>query len=318
MKRISLGHETHVGLVRTANQDRYIAKLAPHLPLNIDALIAVADGMGGHKGGEVASKLAVEAVLEALTTSNPDDSSTNQDILTRKLKQAVLFANNKIYNAAKDPNFQGMGTTLTVIVIKDMQAILAHVGDSRAYLVRHGEICQLTNDHSWVEEQVRAGIMSPEAASEDPRRNILTRAVGTNPTVEVETSVVNLEQNDTLLLCSDGLHSLVNNHEIFTIVDSFNPAKACVRLVAAANERGGNDNTTVVISKIVQVQKRSQSREKTAVLQSSKTVYRSRRSVKNLISLLLKNVVNIPFFVLKTPFWVCFKTIKFVKSKGHS
>ena len=318
MKRISLGHETHVGLVRTSNQDRYIAKKAPHLPSNASALIAVADGMGGHKGGEVASELAVEAVLEVLTTSNSKGSSTNQDRLTGTLKEAVLFANNKIYNAAKDPNLQGMGTTLTTIVIKDMQAFLAHVGDSRAYLVRQGEMCQLTNDHSWVEEQVRAGLMSPEAASEDTRRNILTRAVGTNPTVEVETSVVDLQQNDTLLVCSDGLHSLVNNDEIFRIVDSFNAAKACSRLITAANDRGGNDNITVVISKIGQVQARSQSREKTAVLQSNKTVYKSRRSVKHLITLLLKNVVNVPFFVLKTPFWICFKAIKFVKGKGHS
>jgi protein phosphatase len=226
-----------VGRRRRVNEDRFA--IVPDLGLYL-----VADGMGGHSAGQLASELAAEAALRAVRTL--DGATTS---LAEKLRFAVASANKEIFATAQQRSeYAGMGTTLVALLAGERRAALAHVGDSRAYLVRRGRIRQLTDDHSLVGELVRRREISPDAAREHPHRHVLTRALGVRRTVEADLAEISPEPGDCFVLCSDGLTLHVRDAEIGRVVSELaDPEEACARLVEMANERGGEDNTTVVV-----------------------------------------------------------------------
>jgi len=228
---------TDVGLRRRENEDTYA--LAPHL-----GLFLVADGMGGHLAGQVASHLAAQSSLRAIETLESATAS-----LAEKLRYAVASANRTIYTAANQrADCAGMGTTLVAILSDGERCALAHVGDSRAYLVRAGRIRQLTDDHSIVGELLRRREISEDAAREHPHRHVLTRALGVRRNVEPDLAELSPSPGDVFVLCSDGLTNHVEDHEIakFLIGDP-DITEVGEALIDLANGRGGDDNTTVVL-----------------------------------------------------------------------
>jgi protein phosphatase len=226
--RFAVGVVTDIGQVRERNEDSFLVD---------PPLYAVADGMGGHRGGEVASKLALETV-EALARSGKGG-----------LAEQVREANRAVFERSMtDRAVSGMGTTLTGAVVDDEGAHIVHVGDSRAYLLRAGALRQLTEDHTLVNRMVQAGEITPDEAEVHPHRNVVTRVVGTEPDVRVDEQDVPLLEGDRLLLCSDGLTNMVTIEQIRAILES-NPSAqdAATRLVRAANRAGGIDNITVIV-----------------------------------------------------------------------
>jgi serine/threonine protein phosphatase PrpC len=230
--------DSDTGRQRRANEDSVYAR-AP--------LFVVADGMGGASSGEVASRMAVETLERGL----PDGSGPAQDRLAARVEEA----NEAIHDASRmDAEHAGMGTTLTAAYIDAEEAAIAHVGDSRAYLLRDGELRQLTRDHSLVDEFVRQGKLTEEEARDHPQKSIITRALGPEPAVEVDRQTLPLRDGDVLLLCSDGLTSMVHEDEIAPILASAGSLQeAGKRLIAAANEAGGRDNITVILLRIEEV-----------------------------------------------------------------
>ena len=228
---------TDVGLRRRANEDRY----AIAAPLG---LYLVADGMGGHTAGQVASDLAAQSAVRALETLEDAEAS-----LTEKLRYSVAAANREIFGTAQaKPHMAGMGTTLVALLAGRTRIALAHVGDSRAYLIRGGRIRQLTDDHSLVAELVRRQEISERAARGHPHRHVLTRALGVRRSVEADLAELTPAVDDTFVLCSDGLTSHVQDDEIATtVLGAADLEGACDRLVDMANARGGEDNITVVL-----------------------------------------------------------------------
>jgi serine/threonine protein phosphatase PrpC len=228
--RFVVGARTDVGRVREGNEDSYMV----HEPL-----FAVADGMGGHQGGEVASKLALDTLLEATDGV--------------ALAQAVQDANRAVFErAGSDPALAGMGTTLTAFLADGDTLRLAHVGDSRAYLLRGGELRRITTDHTVVEGLVEKGELTPQEASIHPQRSILTRAVGVEGDVQVDQASLDLRPGDRLLLCSDGLTGMIEDDHINRILEERpDPQAAADALVEAANEAGGQDNVTAVVIDVV-------------------------------------------------------------------
>lgn len=236
MTRLTWGSATDIGMVRESNQDSLLVA---------SPLFAVADGMGGHQGGEVASATALEilgASFEGATTV--DD-----------LMEAVRRANAKVWDKAQlDEDLRGMGTTLTAIAkVKfgegdEETFAIVNVGDSRTYQLRDDEFSQLTTDHSFVEEMIRAGEISPEEAETHPKRNIVTRALGVEPTVDADVITVDPRPGDRLLLCSDGLTREVGDDQIAAVLRRLrSPDEAAHELVAMAKANGGHDNITIVI-----------------------------------------------------------------------
>jgi len=233
-----------VGCVRELNEDSgtYIRPDDPELLRSKGLLVVVADGMGGHSAGEVASRLAVDVVTRAYYEDGGDPRSA--------LEKAFHEANHEIHQAAeKDASKNGMGTTCTALVLQNGTAISAHVGDSRLYLVREGSIYLMTEDHSAVMEMVKAGLITLEQARHHPEKNVILRAMGSHPEVEVTTwqEPFPVRAGDRFLLCSDGLYDLVEDEEIKGIVMLGAPQTACESLIALAKERGGHDNITVGI-----------------------------------------------------------------------
>ncbi len=253
---IILGSLTHVGMVRAANQDAYCALLPPDAPAGADALLAVADGMGGHLAGDVASAMAVHGLVDLLSdrefTHGVDEAESGWGVL---LGEAITRVNADIFQAAMMPEKRGMGTTLTAVVVAGTTLNIGHVGDSRAYLLRDAHFHQVTSDHSWVAEQVARGTLSQEAADVHPDRNVLTRAVGTTLQLKVEVLALELREGDTLLLCSDGLHSLVPDEDIAGVLMGLDPVAAAQTLVDRANDLGGNDNVTVIVARMERLTK---------------------------------------------------------------
>jgi protein phosphatase len=231
---------THTGRVRAGNEDSYYVG---------DAVFAVADGMGGHQAGEIASDAALEPLreLDVNAIADPAEIST-------ALAAAVEQANTLVVErAAADPALEGMGTTLTAIAIHDGQLHVAHVGDSRAYLLRNNErMSQLTTDHTLVERLVQEGRLSRDEAATHPQRNVITRAIGHEPTVEVEVlPPIMLQDGDQILLCSDGLSGPVNDERIAAILNDVPDGEAAAAgLLAQANAAGGPDNITAVLLRI--------------------------------------------------------------------
>lgn len=241
--RLRVAGLTDVGRCRERNQDQlFIASDA--------GVFAVADGMGGHAAGEVASRLAVEA-LEATTKSRQLGVETADAAGAELgLRAAVDEGNRRILESVlQNAEWRGMGTTIVVLKVVGEHAVIGHVGDSRAYRLQGNEMQRLTNDHSWVSEQVRHGLISDEQAHRHPMRNIVTRALGNVARVDLEVTRHSIRPGDVLLLCSDGLNSMLVDDEIAQILrgHSGDPESACQALVTAANARGGEDNITVVV-----------------------------------------------------------------------
>jgi serine/threonine protein phosphatase PrpC len=225
---------SHVGRQRPGNEDAHLVR---------PPLYAVADGMGGARAGEVASEMAVTALAELLTQPPADD-----DEAAALLAAAAAEANSRIYAAAsEDRTRSGMGTTLTALLLRGDHALLAHIGDSRAYLLRGDELTQLTQDHSLVAEMVREGRLAPDEARQHPYRSVLSRALGTEPDAEVDELRVDLMAGDVLLLCSDGLSGPVPPDKLRKGLAAGDPDKAARRLVDEALRHGGPDNITAVV-----------------------------------------------------------------------
>lgn len=247
--QIVSGGATDVGMVRTNNEDCY--KIVPSLQLYV-----LADGMGGEAHGEVASALAVETVVKHCLEGKENPSSpllgepkAGLSAKGCRLASAVHLANQKVFASAEEHTEQrGMGATLTAAWIDDATLSVAHVGDSRLYLLRTGVLQQLTSDHSLVAEQVRRGILTANEAEVSTMQNVLLRALGTQPQVEVDAEQVGLFPQDVLLLCSDGLTRMLTEPEIAGALQSEpDPQKAAEKLVKLANESGGVDNVTAIV-----------------------------------------------------------------------
>ncbi|MGZ5312763.1 MAG: Stp1/IreP family PP2C-type Ser/Thr phosphatase, partial [Solirubrobacterales bacterium] len=223
-------HKTDTGRQRNANEDSYFAR-AP--------IFAVADGMGGAQAGEVASSIAARAFEK-----NLDESKSAE----RQLKEIAQQANTEIHELAeKDSSRAGMGTTLTTALLRGDEVSIAHVGDSRAYVFRDGELKQLTKDHSLVEELRRQGRLTDEEAEEHPQRSIITRALGPEDKVKIDTLSFAARNDDVFLLCSDGLTTMVGEEQIGEILADAKSLKSAVtKLIEAANSAGGRDNITAV------------------------------------------------------------------------
>ena len=223
---------TDVGKVRATNQD------APIVSEKL-RLYGVADGMGGHKGGEVASTSARDDLLRELEGKTPSVAT---------LSGAIEEVNRQIYHQQEhDDALTGMGTTLSVLWMSDNFVYIGHVGDSRVYLLRDGEFRQMTLDHSLVEQLVREGVLTEEEAQNHPMRNIITRAIGTDESVEVDVVVEERRKGDLWLACSDGLHGLVDDRQMRDALRQYAPEKAADVLLKAALDAGGRDNVTLVI-----------------------------------------------------------------------
>ena len=226
---------TDTGRTRRRNEDSYV--VAP-------PFFCVADGMGGAQAGEVASRLAAAAIEEA----DPGGPSGPE-----RVTALIQEANRRVYErASADPTVSGMGTTMTVGLVEDGGVTIGHVGDSRAYLVRDGSLKQITEDHSLVNELVKSGKLSREEAEQHPQRSVITRALGTDPDVDVDAFTVDAQPGDLFLLCSDGLTSMVDNGEILTLLEQNRGdlKLATKALLAAANRTGGEDNITAVTFEI--------------------------------------------------------------------
>ena len=253
--RINAAGLSDVGKVREANEDRFCILTGPDIQRPAQALLVVADGMGGHVGGQVASEIAALAVQREFEVRR--DSTRTRPLSTLEhLGRTVEDANSKVMDyAVEHPELSGMGSTLTALAVADGEFLVAHVGDSRAYLIessRDGsQMCQLTKDHSWVAAQVELGLLTPAEAREHPRRSMITRALGLERGVKVDTMSVPLPRKSAVLICSDGLHDLVEDREMADVVGSARtPEQACRKLVRMANERGGHDNITVIVAAI--------------------------------------------------------------------
>jgi len=245
---IEVASLTDVGLQRSNNEDccLYWEPSGDEDFRRKGRLAVVADGMGGYEGGQEASRLAVETVRHVYDNSSENDPQ-------KVLIEAMASAHRNIQRYAEEhPQFQGMGTTCTALSIVGRDLCFAHVGDSRLYLVRAAAVSRLTRDHSYVGRLVESGIVRSEDAESHPQRHILTAALGSGRDVEPdfpERPVV-LQEGDTLLLCTDGLWSLINEQELGVAVRGNTPAKSCFALVKMALERGGPDNITVLILRV--------------------------------------------------------------------
>src|SRR5687767_957500 len=244
---------THVGRQRQHNEDAFLVE--------DDALLfLVADGMGGHAAGEIASRIAVDSISEFILHTKEDDGTWPHAYdeqfrrSTNRLMAALRMANTRVLEAMrKDARLRGMGTTVVAALAEEGTIAVAHVGDSRAYLIRDGELSRITNDHSWVFEQVQAGMLTEAEAEKHPLRNVITRALGGALQVTPDASEIVVQAGDVFLLCSDGLTGMVPEDEILRLVTESNGdlQKACQQLVDAANERGGLDNVTAILVKTV-------------------------------------------------------------------
>ena len=241
--------QTDIGRKRSHNEDCYAAD--PALGLYV-----VCDGMGGGNAGEVASHMAIDAILahvkaEAQRGSVAGRGTVNRNVspVTNQLADAVRAANETVYRASwEQAKYAGMGTTVVAARLTERHVSVAHVGDSRLYLIRNGAIQTLTSDHSWVAEQVEKGYMTEEEAERSPRRNIVTRALGVESAVDIDLAEIPIANGDLLLLCSDGLTRGVRCRDILNTLEA--PGDLCVkvqRLVSQANDAGGDDNITVLL-----------------------------------------------------------------------
>jgi protein phosphatase len=245
---IELANLTDVGMVREQNEDYYCYTEPDddNLFRAKGRLAIVADGMGGHIGGQVASGLAVDTIKRIYLSDPSDDPRA-------ALVEGFRHAHAAIHEYVREhPELKSMGTTCTAAVVRDFHLFYGHIGDSRLYLVHNGAISQVTRDHSMVNRMVEEGKLTPEEAAVHPDRNVLTAALGMEklPSADFSEAPLQLWLNDVILLCSDGLHGLVTDEEMAHMVNTASPRDACVTLVEMAKQRGGHDNITVQILKL--------------------------------------------------------------------
>ncbi|MCK8817815.1 Stp1/IreP family PP2C-type Ser/Thr phosphatase [Natroniella sulfidigena] len=232
---LNYGAVSDRGKVRVENEDDYLVLLKEDF-----SLLAVADGMGGHNCGELASSLTIEVIKSY---------QFSVDNLVQNMRSLISQANQKIYHKSEEKEeYYGMGTTLTLGVIKDRILTIGHIGDSRAYLFRNGDLSQITQDHSMVEELIRKKIITSEEAEDHPQKNMLTNALGVDEDVNFDLVEVNLEEDDLILLCSDGLTNMLSEEQIIEVLaKQSNLQQGAETLVELANQAGGRDNITVII-----------------------------------------------------------------------
>lgn len=259
--QLTVAARTDTGRVRRINEDAFLVADVTHGALDDapsarrfevgprGALLAVSDGMGGHKAGEVASALTLSSLYRALAGEPPPDSGpVDSDTL---VERAVEVANRDVYQAGLSPGREKMGATLTAVLVDEGGAHIAEIGDSRAYLIRDGTICQVTHDQSYVQVLLDAGAITPEDAPHSPMRSIILQAMGQKPTVAVALGRLALRQGDCLLLCTDGLSGPLRPEELHEVVSASRGLDvACDQLVSIANERGGKDNITVLLASV--------------------------------------------------------------------
>lgn len=257
---------THPGNVRTVNEDSVMVYVNPDTNQGYLGFMIVADGIGGHKAGDIASKITVDTVYNSLSwflegninEETQPSPSIAQDFkpenqLERRLRRAIEVANRKILNYAQNnPEKAGnLGSTVTCALVQNNLMTVAHVGDSRAYILRNGSLTQITEDHSFVGQLVREGQLTEDAFYIHPRRNIITRALGQNPTIQIDMHTWELIPEDKLLFCTDGLWEMVRDNELKTIMEGQQPPEILVNLlIEAANKNGGIDNIGAVLGYI--------------------------------------------------------------------
>lgn len=248
---IRFGAKTDLGRARENNEDKFefYEPEEPEILAVKGCMYAVADGMGGHSSGQVASEIALKTVLKTYF-SDPDDD------VAESLRAAIRAANSYVWDTASAiAEREGMGTTCTALVLRDDEMYVGHVGDSRAYLIRGGEMRQVTDDHSWVAEQVRRGALTDEEARFSPFRNVITRSLGMGADVEVDVYTGKVEKDDVFVLCSDGLSGYVTDGEIQEIASANSASSAAMKLVDLANANGGGDNITVMVVAVRDMQR---------------------------------------------------------------
>lgn len=235
------GAISDIGKNREKNQDAYYMSLEENFPLYL-----VADGMGGHRSGEVASTMAMDIIKNEFLLSK--NHLTNEENILKTIKESIEKANTRIYLKSKESEeCNGMGTTMTLGYIFNGKVFIGHVGDSRAYLIRDKEINQITEDHSYVNELLKLGSITPEEAENHPKKNMITRAVGSSSKINMDLIVKEYEKDDILLLCSDGLFNMLKKCEIYEVFNrEENMQKACEILASKANDKGGLDNITLI------------------------------------------------------------------------
>lgn len=228
--KLEVGVRSDIGRLRKRNEDAYLLK---------DGLFVVADGMGGHRGGDVASNLALETI----------ESGAPPEFTLQELVDGIKKANQAVLDRGEsDRDLRGMGTTITAVIVEDTKAHVAHVGDSRAYLLRDGTLQQLTEDHTLVQRMVREGRLSEDEAARHPQRSVLTRALGVDEEIPVDELSLDVHPGDRLLICTDGLTSMVDRNRIQKVLErEKDPQIAADKLIDAANKAGGDDNITVIV-----------------------------------------------------------------------
>ena len=236
---------THVGFVRPTNQDTFLVS-------NELGLWIVADGMGGHAGGDVASQKTVEAIYDYVADHAGQDQATRTEEIPSFLRSAIGYANETVRSHAKaNPEFSGMGTTVVLLYLPAPSspfAWVAHAGDSRAYLIRDQRISTLTRDHTVLEERIQQGLLPRSTPTSHPFAHRLTRGVGISPTVEIDVSTIKLQLTNEVLLCSDGLNKMLSDDQILDTLTTMRPQpEKCQALIDQANILGGRDNTTVIL-----------------------------------------------------------------------
>ena len=241
--QLTVAARTDVGMIRSGNEDSFFAHATPEVGVFI-----VADGMGGHAAGEVASEMTVQIISRELETLGGVDAGAID-----RLAEAIRHANRAVYERTiHESDKQGMGTTASVLVVSGTQFIIGQVGDSRVYLLRDGALRQLTKDHSYVQEQVDAGLLTPEQARYHPYSNVITRCVGASDQVEPDTYVGDLRPGDVFLVASDGLTGMVDDRRLQQLLLSRASAGRVVdALIAEANYRGGLDNITAIVVQVM-------------------------------------------------------------------
>ncbi len=243
---LEIGVATDVGQVRTENQDHYcVLATDPATEAGRKGtMVVVADGMGGHSGGQVASHTAIDAITETFLKT---EKSSLRDIL-----EEAIFAGNRAVRekAQDDAKIRDMGTTCVALLVRGEHVVTAHLGDSRCYMFRGGDAEVVTRDHTYLNQLIDIGLLTPEDAEGHPDKNIITRCVGMSDDLEIEFNHRQLLEGDVFLMCSDGLSNLVRMDEMHQLIGEMAPQEACDRLVAMANDRGGDDNITVAIVRV--------------------------------------------------------------------
>ena len=258
--KVELHTKTDVGRVREHNEDFVDQLPSDECGSDVDGILIVADGMGGHAAGEVASAITVKEIKDSLSEKMSELEGVSDGDWISAMVDAFRKANDEVIaESNRDPSKQGMGTTCTTAVFRGSKVLISHIGDSRAYLLRDGSISQMTDDHSWVEEQVRNGNLTPEQARQHPQRNIITRAIGLQANPLIDTYEQNLEEDDRVLLCSDGLNGMLLDENIKDLANAGELSKVCEELINEANAAGGVDNITVAMARVVSIEEFSES-----------------------------------------------------------